>query len=321
MIDITVRPRRLELDDWRNLGVLGEGGFGTVCLYQQASSGRQIALKKMKKRQIIDTKQVDHIKSEIHILNAAKHPYIVSMEGISQNPKFIMIGMEYVRGGEFFNYLRKVGRLNMAQTVYYSAQVALMLEYLHQNQVVYRDLKPENLIIDHEGLLKLTDFGFAKKIQGRTYTFCGTTEYLAPEIVLNKGHSFPVDWWALGILIFEMLVGVDPFNAPDPMTVMDNIAKNRLKIPAHVPTPARSLIERLLEPDLDKRFGNLQNGAADVRNHQFFDSIDWNLLQSRSIPAAYKPPRDSSETMTPYNTSSEMNVPALQSSADPFADW
>lgn len=321
MLNITSRPKRMELEDYSNLGVLGEGGFGVVCLYKHNGSGRMVAVKKMKKKQIIESKQVDHIKNEVYIMNACKHPNLVYMEGINQTNKFIMIGMEYVRGGEFFNYLRSVGKVSFNQGVFYAAQIVLMLEYLHSHKIAYRDLKPENLILDEEGYLKLTDFGFAKRLEGRTYTFCGTTEYLAPEIILNKGHSFPVDWWALGVLIYEMLVGIDPFNAPDPMVVYDKIIKLKFSVPSHVPTAAKSIIERLLEPDLDKRFGNLVNSFNDVKNHQFFDSIKWDKLTSREINPPYRPTKLSDSALTAYEKSKELAIPGLLPTNDPFLDW
>jgi serine/threonine protein kinase len=124
-----------------------------------------------------------------------------------------------VPGGELFTYLRNVGQLESGHARFYAAQVALMFEYLHSKNIVYRDLKPENLLIAQDGHLRLTDFGFAKVLEGRTYTLCGTPEYLAPEILLNKGHGKPVDWWTLGILIYEMLAGIDPFSDEDPMAI------------------------------------------------------------------------------------------------------
>ena len=139
------------------------------------------------------------------------------MEGIAQDERYLYIVLEYVPGGELFTYLRTVKNFKSADARFYSAQVTLMFEYLHSKNIIYRDLKPENLLIDIKGNLKLTDFGFAKKIESRTYTLCGTPEYLAPEILLQKGHGKPVDWWCLGILTYEMIVGIDPFSDDEPM--------------------------------------------------------------------------------------------------------
>lgn len=127
--------------------------------------------------------------------------------------------MDYIAGGELFTYLRTEGKLDPEHAMQYSSQVCLMFEYLHSKNIIYRDLKPENILIDNEGYLKLTDFGFAKYCETRTYTLCGTPEYLAPEVLLNKGHGKPVDWWTLGILTYEMIAGIDPFNDDDPMAI------------------------------------------------------------------------------------------------------
>lgn len=141
------------------------------------------------------------------------------MEGITQDERYLYIVLEYVPGGELFTYLRTVKNFKSGDARFYAGQIMLMFEYLHSKNIIYRDLKPENLLIDVQGNLKLTDFGFAKIIESRTYTLCGTPEYLAPEILLQKGHGKPVDWWCLGIIIYEMIVGIDPFSDDEPMQV------------------------------------------------------------------------------------------------------
>lgn len=139
--------------------------------------------------------------------------------------------MPYIAGGELFTYLRSEGNFAADQAMFYCAQVTLMFEYLQTKHILYRDLKPENVLIDEDGYLKLTDFGFAKVVETRTYTLCGTPEYLAPEVLLNKGHGKPVDWWTLGILTYEMIAGIDPFNNAEPMTIYTNILKGKIKFP------------------------------------------------------------------------------------------
>lgn len=182
------------------------------------------------------------------------------MAGMTQDSKFLYIGMEYVAGGELFTYLRRVVRFPKLQAAVYLAQVVLIFEHLHSKNVVYRDLKPENLLIDQEGYLKLTDFGFAKIVENRTYTLCGTPEYIAPEIILNKGHGKGVDWWTTGILLYEMLAGIDPFNDSDPMMIYQNIIKGNIRFPRTFDKDGRSLVRHLLVADLSKRYGNLKNG-------------------------------------------------------------
>ncbi len=211
--------KKLSLDDYRIKKTVGTGSFGRVKLIQRKRDDKYYALKILKKAEIIKLKQIDHILSEISILNMIDHPFIVEMDGITQDPRYLYIVLEYIPGGELFTYLRTVQNLKNEDARFYAAQVTTMFEYLHSKNIIYRDLKPENLLINSDGYLKLTDFGFAKEIDSRTYTLCGTPEYLAPEILLQKGHGKPVDWWCLGILIYEMIVGIDPFSDDEPMAV------------------------------------------------------------------------------------------------------
>jgi len=203
------------------------------------------------------------------------HPFIVKMDGFTQDDKYLFLVLEFISGGELFTYIRSVGRLESAHACFYAAQVTLMFEYLHSMMIIYRDLKPENLLISDDGYLKLTDFGFAKVLEGRTYTLCGTPEYLAPEILLNKGHGKAVDWWTLGILIYELNAGIDPFSADDPMEIYRKILKGSLKFPRNFDSNAKSIVKHLLVADLSKRYGNLKNGANDIKNHRWFVNIDW----------------------------------------------
>ena len=172
---------------------------------------------------------------------------------------------------------------------FYCSQIVSIFEYLHNKNIVYRDLKPENVLIDKDGYLKLTDFGFAKVLDGRTYTLCGTPEYLAPEIILNKGHGKPVDWWTVGVLLYEMIAGIDPFSDDDPMMVYQKILKGKVKFPSGFDSNAKSLVKHLLENDLTKRYGNLKAGVDDIKGHRFFKMMNWNNLLEKKIPVPYTP--------------------------------
>ena len=199
------------------------------------------------------------------------------------------MALEYVPGGEFFTHLRKAGRFNNHTTKFYAAQITLIFEYLHLDKIIYRDLKPENLLLDREGYLKITDFGFAKRVEFKTYTLCGTPEYIAPEVLLNKGHNKGVDWWTLGILNYEMLAGQPPFVDDDPMGIYQKILSGNLVFPRYFDRSARSLIKKLLTADLTKRYGCLKGGANDVKNHKWNLKFDWTSLYHRAIPAPLIP--------------------------------
>ena len=207
---------------------------------------------------------------------------------------------------------------------FYAAQVVCMFEYLHSKNIIYRDLKPENILIDKTGYLKLTDFGFAKICEGRTYTLCGTPEYLAPEILLNKGHGKPVDWWTFGVLLYEMLAGIDPFNDEDPMLIYQKILKGKVKFPSNFNSNAKSLVKHLLVQDLSKRYGNLKGGVNDIKNHRFFKNMDWNALTLLKIKPPYLPKVSGSgdvNNFSSYDDDEDMDTVSIDPSDDPFAEW
>ena len=204
--------------------------------------------------------------------------------------------LEVVQGGELFARLQNsptAGRVSAPEARFYSACVLDALAYLHATSIVYRDLKPENLLIDAEGYLKLVDFGFAKVVKDRTYTVCGTPEYLAPELVLGKGHGAGVDYWALGILLFEMVAGYSPFADQansDQMVICKNIIKNAPEFPAHVKDrDLKDLVLALLAKDPTKRLGCMLGGAEEVRAHPFFRHVDWDAMLAKRAPAPWRP--------------------------------
>lgn len=206
---------------------------------------------------------------------------------------------------------------------FYCGQIVSIFEYLHAKNIVYRDLKPENILIEKTGYLKLTDFGFAKVIEGRTYTLCGTPEYLAPEIILNKGHGKPVDWWTTGILLYEMIAGIDPFSDDDPMMVYQKILKGKIKFPSNFDSSAKSLVKHLLEADLTKRYGNLKGGVADIKGHRLFKSLDFMLLNLKQINPPYIPKVKNTSDISNFASypDSDRVAVTVKKTDDPFLDW
>jgi len=251
------------------------------------------------------------------------HPFIIKFDGFTQDDKLIYLSLELINGGELFTYLRGVGKFQINQALFYCAQVVSWFEYLHSKNIIYRDLKPENILIDKTGYLKLTDFGFAKIVEGRTYTLCGTPEYLAPEIILNKGHGKPVDWWTTGVLLYEMLVGIDPFSDEDPMMVYQKILKGKLKFPSSFDSNAKSLVKHLLENDLTKRFGNLKGGVGDIKGHRLFKGFEFDKLLQRQITPQYVPKVKSNNDISNFSVypDSDKPTPAIKTSDDPFLEW
>lgn len=229
--------RKLALDDFKRVRTLGTGTFARVCLVRPANGNEAdrnavYALKILRKTEVIKLRQVDHVRHERSILaEVSGHPFITNLQASFSDSDFLYLLLDYVPGGELFSYLRKWRRFDEDMAQFYAAEIVLVLEYLHECQggVAYRDLKPENLLLDEEGHIKLVDFGFAKRLGNNTnkvenkpeetYTLCGTPEYLAPEVIHNKGHTTAVDWWALGILIYEFLTGYPPFWHQNPIEI------------------------------------------------------------------------------------------------------
>jgi len=264
---------------------LGTGTFGRVRLCQYEKSGEFYAIKILKKSEVVRMRQVEHVLSEKSVLEEIAHPFIVNLVATFSNDTRLFMVLEYIVGGELFSHLRKAGKFPPDVSKFYAAEIVLAFEYLHSKDIVYRDLKPENLLLDSRGHVRITDFGFAKRVTDRTFTLCGTPEYLAPEIIQNTGHGKAVDWWALGILIYEMMVGYPPFYDESPAKIYEKILEARVAFPRWVDSRAKDLVKGLLQADATKRVGNLRKGTADVKKHRWFSGVDWDLLYARRIPA------------------------------------
>lgn len=271
------------LSDLHLKETIGTGSIGRVRLVKHKVTSQYCALKILKKNEILRLKQVEHTLSEASLLQEIEHPFIINLlKGFMDDDRLYLL-MEYVVGGELFSHLRKAGKFPNDVSKFYSAEVILAFEYLHTRDIIYRDLKPENLLLDGEGHIKITDFGFAKRVTDRTFTLCGTPEYIAPEIIQSKGHDKAVDWWALGILLFEMLVGYPPFYDESPYKIYEKILEGTIQFPNWVDPKAKELIRGLLSLDKSKRLGNLKRGVQDIKRHQYYTGVDWDVLLSRNI--------------------------------------
>ncbi|KYN01017.1 PREDICTED: cAMP-dependent protein kinase catalytic subunit PRKX [Cyphomyrmex costatus] len=280
-------PPRYDIDDLEIIKTIGTGTFGRVVLCRH--HGTFLALKILSMVDVIRLKQVEHLRNEITILKEVKHPFIVNMLWNSRDEARVYMLLEFVAGGELFSYLRAAGRFAGPTSCFYAAEIVCALDYLHSKHIVYRDLKPENLLLDSQGHLKITDFGFSKKLTDRTWTLCGTPEYLAPEIIQSKGHNKAVDWWALGVLIYEMLAGYPPFFDDNPFGIYEKILSGRIEWPKHMDPIAKDLIKKLLIADRTKRLGNMRQGAEDVKRHRWFKLVEWPLVPQRALTPPIRP--------------------------------
>lgn len=295
-----------------------------VCCSSAAQTGRPFALKVLSKGRVMAFKQQVNVMNEKNVMAMVDHPFVLKLEATFKDPDNLYMLLELVQGGELFSLLanQETGRLSSSHSRFYAANVVLALECLHSMDILYRDLKPENMLLDAEGYIKVVDMGFAKVVKsGRTYTLCGTPEYLAPEVswccgvcvahvgcvnalcvclvfvfqlVLGKGHHKGVDYWAVGILIFEMLCGYSPFadmENGDQMAICKNIVKGKVVFPDFLRDSAvKDLILSFLNKTVNQRLGCTKDGCAAIKNHKWFRGFDWNAAYRKTLAAPWLPP-------------------------------
>ena len=277
-----------KLSDFELVRTLGSGTFGRVMLVRHmvAEQRPYYAMKIMAKRKVMRANHVRHAITERRILSAIKFPFVVNYLHHFKDNANVFLVMEYVPGGDMFTHLRKLRKFDEQLARFYAAQVILAFEYLHFVGIVFRDLKPENIMIDKTGFLKITDFGFAKKIDDkRTDTMCGTPEYYAPEMVKNHSYSFSVDWWTLGVLMFEMTDGRPPFRSANVLKLFQLILENSIEFPEFFSGSLKSVIQNLTKSERTKRL----NSAKAVKAHRFFEQVDWMGLYKQKTTPPYVP--------------------------------
>lgn len=285
-----VTPR---LDSFKMIKVIGRGSFGKVTLVREIKTGEMYALKVLRKDNIIKRNQVEHTRTERSVLGYVKHPFIVGLKYAFQSKDKLYFVLDYCAGGELFFHLGKLGKFPEARTCFYTAQIVLAISYVHNLGIIYRDLKPENVLLDAKGHIRLTDFGLSKEgiVSSSTgaYSFCGTPEYLAPEILNRQGHGRAVDWWSLGALLYEMLSGLPPFYCRDREKLFEKIRKSELTYPRHLSAPAITVLRGLLTRDPKRRLGSGEKDAEEIKCQPFFSDISWTKLANGEIPPPWNP--------------------------------
>ncbi|WPG99412.1 Hypothetical protein R9X50_00222600 [Acrodontium crateriforme] len=327
------RQRSLKMEDFDLLKVVGKGSFGKVMQVMKKDTQRIYALKTIRKQHIISRSEVAHTLAERSVLAQINNPFIVPLKFSFQSPEKLYLVLAFVNGGELFHHLQKEQRFDINRSRFYAAELLCALECLHGFGVIYRDLKPENILVDYVGHIALCDFGLCKldmKDEDKTNTFCGTPEYLAPELLHGQGYTKAVDWWTLGVLLYEMLTGLPPFYDENTNEMYRKILAEPLHFPGPeiVPPAARDLLTRLLDRDATRRLGT--NGASEIKAHPFFHSIDWRKLLDRKYEPSFKPSvvdeRDTAnfdkEFTSEAPTDSYVEGPMLsQTMQQQFAGW
>ncbi|KAI9626136.1 hypothetical protein H4Q26_015882 [Puccinia striiformis f. sp. tritici PST-130] len=286
--------RKIGLDDFNFLAVLGKGNFGKVMLAEEKRSGQLWAIKVLKKDFIIENDEVESTKSEKRVFLTAsreRHPFLIGLHSCFQTETRIYFVMEYVSGGDLMLHIQRE-QFTPRRAKFYAAEVLLALEYFHQNGVIYRDLKLDNILLTLDGHIKVADYGLCKEemwYQNTTSTFCGTPEFMAPEILLEQRYGRAVDWWAFGVLIYEMLLGQSPFRGDDEDEIFDAILEDEPLYPIHMPRDSVSILQKLLTRDPARRLGGGPNDAEEIKAHPFFRETNWSDVYGKKIPAPYFP--------------------------------
>ncbi|XP_045061189.1 serine/threonine-protein kinase N1-like isoform X2 [Coregonus clupeaformis] len=310
------------LQDFRLIAVLGRGHFGKVLLSEYKKTGSIYAIKALKKGDIVARDEVESLMCEKRIfetVNVSHHPFLVNLFACFQTPEHVCFVMEYTAGGDLMMHIH-ADVFTEPRAVFYSACVVLGLQFLHDHKIVYRDLKLDNLLLDIDGYVKIADFGLCKEGMGygdRTSTFCGTPEFLAPEVLTDTSYTRAVDWWGLGVLIYEMLVGESPFPGDDEEEVFDSIVNDEVRYPRFLSTEAIAIMRRLLRRNPERRLGSGEKDAEEIKKQPFFRGLDWEALLQRKLPPPFVPSIKGREDVSNFDEEFTAEPPALTPPREP----
>lgn len=286
----TGAKKGLSIDEFELLKVIGKGSFGKVMQVRKKDTNRIYAMKIIRKSHVVERSEISHTLAERNVLVKINNPFIVGLKFSFQTKEKLYLVLAFVNGGELFYHLQKDGSFSEDRSRFYISELLCALECLHKFDIIYRDLKPENILLDYAGHIALCDFGLCKlnmAEKDKTNTFCGTPEYLAPELLIGKGYTKVVDWWTLGVLLYEMMTGLPPFYDENTNEMYKKILQQPLTFPNDMSQLACDLLSKLLNRDPTQRLGN--NGSDEIKTHPFFGGIDWVKLYNKKYQPPFKP--------------------------------
>jgi len=313
--------RKMTIEDFELIKVLGKGSFGKVMLGKKKGDEKLFAIKILKKEMVLENEELEHTRTERNVLQSAEHPFLVRMYYSFQTADRLYFVMDYINGGELFYHMQREGKFSEERSKFYTAEIVCGLTYLHKRGVVYRDLKLENLLLDNEGHILLTDFGLCKENIGQgatTSTFCGTPEYLAPEVVEDEDYGTPVDWWSLGVVLYEMITGRSPFSSSDHEELFRQILTAEIYYPSSLSAGAKDILQALLQRDPKLRLGSGPGDGDEIKAHHFFSNIDFVKLEKREVRPPFVPKVDGAGDTTNFDPMFT-SEPAILTPAQPSA--
>ncbi|CAA7051024.1 unnamed protein product [Microthlaspi erraticum] len=313
------------IDDFEVLKVLGQGAFGKVYQVRKKDTYEIYAMKVMRKDKIMEKNHAEYMKAERDILTKIDHPFIVQLNYSFQTKYRLYLVLDFINGGHLFFQLYHQGLFREDLARVYTAEIVSALSHLHEKGIMHRDLKPENILMDVDGHVMLTDFGLAKEFDEnkRSNSMCGTTEYMAPEIVRGKGHDKAADWWSVGILLYEMLTGKPPFLGSKGK-IQQKIVKDKIKLPQFLSSEAHALLKGLLQKEPERRLGSGPSGAEEIKKHKWFKGMNWKKVEAREVKPSFKPAVLGIQCIANFDKCwtdmSVLDSPASSPSSDPKAN-
>lgn len=308
--EVTGHPPHYRLEDFELMRVIGRGSYAKVLMVELKKTKRIYAMKVIKKEMFVgnENEDIDWVQTEKHVFErASNYPFLVGLHSCFQNESRLFFVIEFVRGGDLMYHMQRKRKLTEPEAQFYAAEISLALDFLHMRGIIYRDLKLDNVLLDHEGHIKLTDYGMCKegiKKGDKTTTFCGTPNYISPELLRGEDYDFSVDWWALGVLLFEMLAGRSPFDTSDSSeeVLFQTILEKTIRIPRHLSVRAQNILKAFFKKDPKERLGSHPDkGFSEIKSNDFFRGIDWEKLERRQVKPPYTPPTESDRDLAHFD--------------------
>ncbi|KAJ3378895.1 hypothetical protein HDU84_007222 [Entophlyctis sp. JEL0112] len=324
----TVEKKTFTVDDFSILKLVGKGSYGRVMLVKKKDTGRVYAMKILSKKDIVKKQEIEHTLCERNVLiHGLSSPFLVSLKFSFQTPEKLFLVVDYFNGGELFYHLQQNRVFPEEVAKFFVAEITCALEFLHGRGIAYRDLKPENLLLDSNGHIVLTDFGLSKDhlVYGQqTNTYCGTAAYLAPEVLIGNGYDWSVDWWSLGIVFYEMMTGLPPFFSENVNLMYTKILHDELLFPGGFSKEAQSFISALVERNRERRLGAGHTDALELKQHPYFSRMDWVRLERKQLTPPYKPRVESEADATNFDPEFTSMMPdddSLPNNSQPLSTY